>query len=73
MVFLGLPAVFREAFSGKEAIGVPRGKRKRGGVGFGSCPSCKNQNVRPRLLHWWVIGGWGELLVNAQRRWGFPA
>ena len=30
--FLGLPADFRKAFSGEEAISVPRGKRERGGV-----------------------------------------
>ena len=29
---LGLPADFRKAFSGEEAISVPRGERKRGGV-----------------------------------------
>jgi hypothetical protein len=29
---LGFPAGFREAFGGEEAIGVPRGKRERGGV-----------------------------------------
>ena len=30
--FLGFPACFRKAFSGEEAISVPRGKRERGGV-----------------------------------------
>ena len=48
-VFLGLPAVFREAFSGEKAIGVPRGERKSGGV-------IGQDSVRVLFARWELLG-----------------
>ena len=67
--FRCLPAVFRKAFSGEEAIGVPRGERKSGGV-------IRQNSVRVLLARWELLGvvvvgggfGWMRIAVgNCQR------
>ena len=67
--FLGLPADFREAFSGEEAISVPCGERKRSSV-------IREDSVRFLFARWggfrWSMAGgsfwWMRGAVGSFRR-----